>query len=192
MPFHKLDVQWLVWANHAGHSSLADSIASAVATYGYWIWIPLLAVIVILDRQKGKLIFLTGITSWGFSSYLSETLLKPFLHRARPFSVPEIAQQLHLLVPAPPSYSFPSAAASYSFAVASVIFYFYSGWKRWLAILVAVAICYSRAYVGVHYPSDVVGGAFVGIATGVCGTVFAGRWWKQPNVPAKKNVPPKR
>ena len=68
------------------------------------------------------------------------------------------------LVPIPHSHSFPSGHAAMSFAAATVL----SAWAPRAApafVVLAAAISYSRLYVGVHYPLDVIGGAVIGVAT---------------------------
>jgi len=66
------------------------------------------------------------------------------------------------LVPAPHDGSFPSGHAATSFAAATVLTLYLPRWAP-LWILLAVAIGFSRVYVGVHYPLDVVGGAVLGV-----------------------------
>ncbi|MBI2815311.1 MAG: phosphatase PAP2 family protein [Acidobacteria bacterium] len=191
MPIYAWDVRWLLWVNQSAHGGLLGWVMIQIAQYGYLAWLLLLIVILFLDRQRGKLVFLTGITAWGFSSYLGDTLLRPAARHARPGNVPDLAPQLHILVPMPSFYSFPSSAATFSFAVAAVIAYFYRGWKRWAALLAAAVIAYSRVYVGVHFPSDVIGGAMIGLLVGFGGTALEGRWWRQSAAPRRPNAPAK-
>ena len=76
------------------------------------------------------------------------------------------------------SLSFPSAHAANIFGAATALTMFY---RRWAGAFFAVAVCvgYSRVYVGVHYPSDVLGGAVLGtgtaLAMGAAGLVFLRR-----------------
>jgi undecaprenyl-diphosphatase len=86
---------------------------------------------------------------------LLSTGLKEAVGRERP--------HLRPLVEVPHSGSFPSGHAATSFACAGVL--------AWLsprlavpALLLASAIAFSRVYVGVHYPLDVLGGAALGLA----------------------------
>ena len=69
-----------------------------------------------------------------------------------------------------------------------MIAYFYRGWKRWAALLAAAVIGYSRVYVGVHFPSDVIGGAVIGLLVGFGGTALEGRWWRQSAAPRRPNA----
>jgi undecaprenyl-diphosphatase len=64
-------------------------------------------------------------------------------------------------------FGFVSSHASNSFAVAAFVSMFFS--RRWLTILMftwAVLVCYSRIYLGVHYPLDVICGGILGFSVG--------------------------
>jgi membrane-associated phospholipid phosphatase len=197
MPVYAWDVRWLLWVNHSEHQRVFDAILKPIALYGYWGWLALLVFILFFDRPRGKLVFLLGVIAWGFSSYLGDTVLKPLVKHPRPSAVASLASELRVLVPVPSSPSFPASAAMLSFAVAGVIAFFYSGWKRWAALAAAAAIAYARVYVGVHFPSDVIGGAAIGLFVGAIGTALQSRWWKSASAPPPRfqkkpgNAPPK-
>jgi undecaprenyl-diphosphatase len=70
----------------------------------------------------------------------------------------------HPLVTIPHSRSFPSGHAATSFACATVLAWLAPRWAPAFYLL-ALAIGYSRLYVGVHWPFDVIGGAALGLAT---------------------------
>jgi undecaprenyl-diphosphatase len=70
---------------------------------------------------------------------------------------------LHPLVGVPHDSSFPSGHAATSFACATVLTAFAPRWAV-AFLLLACAIAYSRLYVAVHYPLDVLGGAVLGAA----------------------------
>jgi undecaprenyl-diphosphatase len=69
------------------------------------------------------------------------------------------------LVPAPHDPSFPSGHTTVAFACATVLSYFAPKLAPVLFLL-ALAIGFSRIYVGVHYPLDVLGGAALGVLVG--------------------------
>ncbi|NLH01378.1 MAG: phosphatase PAP2 family protein [Clostridiales bacterium] len=89
---------------------------------------------------------------------VNNCLLKPIVARPRPYVTIE---GLSILVNPLQSYSFPSGHAASSFAAALAMVLFF-GRKGGYAYIPAVLIAFSRCYVGVHYPSDVIGGAIVG------------------------------
>ena len=90
-------------------------------------------------------------------------LLKNWVARVRPY---HLLEDLILLVREPADYSFPSGHTGAAFAVASVMFL---GMPRSIgvpALIVASLIGFSRIYLGVHFPTDVLGGVVVGCLTG--------------------------
>jgi membrane-associated phospholipid phosphatase len=127
--------------------------------------------------NKKALWWLLGATLLiGFSDLLSSQLIKPFVGRLRPCRDPDIAGQIRLLA----SYcgangSFTSSHAVNHFAFATfTIATLGNGNKqyRWLYLWAAL-IAYSQVYVGVHFPSDVLAGAILGIVLGWIGARFS-------------------
>jgi undecaprenyl-diphosphatase len=89
--------------------------------------------------------------------------LKSLIDRPRP---PLRYPEPKTLVPLPHDASFPSGHASTSFAAATMLSLSFPRFAPYLYVL-AVAIAFSRVYVGVHYPLDVVGGAGLGVLVAV-------------------------
>ena len=89
----------------------------------------------------------------------SATGIKTLVTRDRPslrYAAPKV------LVPVPHDHSFPSGHAATSFAGATVLAFAFPRLAPAL-VLLAAAVAFSRVYVGVHYPLDVIGGAALGV-----------------------------
>lgn len=128
------------------------------------IWM-LLAVILLLipkTRKSGGILLVALCTD----VVLCNGILKNLIGRIRPCDVNTSVQ---LLIARPDDFSFPSGHTAASFAAVSAL-YFAGERKLWKpAFMIAVLIAFSRLYLYVHYPTDILGGIFVGIATGYVG-----------------------
>ena len=96
---------------------------------------------------------------------IANLILKPLIARKRPCWVNE---EIELLVSVPQDFSFPSGHTLHSFMVAAVIF-MYDKRIGIPALILAVIIAFSRLYLYVHFPSDVLCGALLGVVIAVCG-----------------------
>ena len=104
--------------------------------------------------------FFIGVTLL-ISSVVSNLIFKPIFRRDRPFEIDGQDGEDELLINAPSTHSFPSGHATTSFAVALAMFSV-SAVLGWLSIFLALTIAFSRMYLYVHYPSDIVGGMILG------------------------------
>ena len=90
-------------------------------------------------------------------------ILKPLIARTRPY---DVNTAVELLIRAPRDYSFPSGHTAASFAAAAALWFADKKKLAIPALVLAVLIAFSRMYFYVHYPTDVLGGAILGM---VCG-----------------------
>jgi undecaprenyl-diphosphatase len=139
------------------------------------IWI--IIALVLIFNKKYRDVGIMIIASFILTSIIGEGILKNLVQRLRPFiDIPTI----NLLISKPTSYSFPSGHTASSFAVAGIIF---STLKKFRipAIILASLIAFSRMYLLVHYPSDILGGILLGI---ICFKIVL-KVYKNRNVPTR-------
>ena len=133
--------------------------------------------ILLVPRRTRKMGFQIGIAML-LGVLIGNLILKNAVARPRPFTQPgALIDAAHLLIKQPSDYSFPSGHTMAAFNAALIVFY---NDKRWgvLALFGAVMLAFSRMYVFVHYPTDIIGGIFIAvfsslIAFSVCKELFA-------------------
>jgi undecaprenyl-diphosphatase len=138
---------------------------------------------------RGRTAALLLIPLLVFSDQLSSTVIKEFVGRARPChsvnGVP-VVPDVHLLVTCGGGKSFPSSHAVNNFGVAVLLSFYFRRWK-WAFFTWAGLVALSRVAVGVHYPSDIAGGAIIGslVGLGVAWgwTAITRKWFPRLTVP---------
>lgn len=155
-----LDGNILLWIQEYLRHPVLTEILTVITHLGDGgsIWV-LLAVILVCFQQTRKA-GITAMLALFFSLLITNICLKHMVARIRPY---EMVEGLIPLISKPGGYSFPSGHTSSSFAAAWAV------WKNVprkygiAAIILAASIAVSRLYVGVHYPTDVLGGIAAGI-----------------------------
>jgi undecaprenyl-diphosphatase len=104
-------------------------------------------------------------------SLIGNEILKPIVARARPY---HIDTAIELLVERPSSFSFPSGHTCSS-AVGATVLTLANKKFGYAAIPVAALIAFSRLYVFVHFPTDVLAGAILGIGLGLVVSIFGNK-----------------
>lgn len=120
---------------------------------GGWFWIAL--GLILLIPKKTRKVGLAALLSLALGALITNVTLKPLIARTRPF---DLVDSIIPLIAKPRDYSFPSGHTCASFS-AALIFYRMLPKKYGIpAVVLAAMIALSRLYVGVHYPTDVIGG----------------------------------
>jgi len=163
------DQQLLLFLN-SHHTPFWDAVMYTLS--GRIIWAPLyLAILIYLGytyRRKFLVILLFVIIAITLSDQISAHVFKNLFQRLRPCHDPVIGGMVHLVKgECGGMYGFVSSHAANSFMVALFSLMFIR--RRWYTISIlawASAIGYSRIYLGVHYPGDVICGAILGALIG--------------------------
>lgn len=122
-------------------------------------------------RRQG-VVLLAGLLA---GLILGNGLLKHLAARPRPCWLdPGVA----LLIPVPGDYSFPSGH-TLSSTIAAIVLTWTDRRFGWAAIPLAALIAFSRLYLYVHFPTDVLGAALLGGAIGVCACLAGRKWLKK-------------
>jgi decaprenylphosphoryl-5-phosphoribose phosphatase len=155
-----LDLKLLRWMRTHGHTPAVEDAAKALGKAGNnaLVWFLLGATLAVIDNSRWEswlICALLGPLAIGLN-YCIKLLVK----RPRP-----VLEGLPPLGGAPSSLSFPSAHAFSSFAAATAMFRVDPATAG--AFVVALALSLGRPYLGMHYPSDVLAGALLGIALGL-------------------------
>ncbi|HEU4599991.1 MAG TPA: phosphatase PAP2 family protein [Solirubrobacterales bacterium] len=155
-----LDLKLLRWMRTHGHSPGIESAAVALGKAGNngVVWFLLGSTLALIDSSRWE--------SWLICAFLGPLAIafnytiKLAVRRPRP-----VLEGLPPLGGAPSSLSFPSAHATSSFAVAVAMVRVDPAMAG--AFLVALALALGRPYLGMHYPSDVLAGTFLGVLLGL-------------------------
>lgn len=123
----------------------------------------LLGALILTGKERGWRFLLVAVVAVAISDLICHHFLKPWFARIRPCHVLDF---LNPIVQCTQSYSFPSSMAANLFTLATVTACFFR--KLILPVfLLAFIGAFTRVYLAVHYPTDILGGAVYGIMIGV-------------------------
>jgi len=166
----QLDTDLFLFLNSL-HSDFFDQIMWFIS--GKIQWLPLYALLIFFIIRKFKIksiiILASLILAIVFSDQISVHLFKDVFQRLRPCHNPQIAYLVHIVNNhCGGQYGFVSSHAANTFALATFISYLFKNKYVSYSILIwATIVSYSRIYLGVHYPGDVICGALLGTILGI-------------------------
>lgn len=162
--------QSLMVALNGMHSAYMDTFMMLFS--GRWVWVPMYAAIfaAVLWRygwRRGLLLSLAVGLAVTIADQTCATLLRPLVERLRPANLDNpLSAMIHIVDGyRGGQYGFPSCHAANTFALAAAVAILLQ--RRGVVAFVyawALVTCYSRVYLGVHYPGDLLVGAIVGTA----------------------------
>lgn len=167
-----IDIHLFYFINQGLQNPFLDKWMPIITDINNWIWILVLGwfALFIFGGRRGRLACVLVIIAVLIADNLTSYIIKPFFSRPRP----AIALGLTNLVSSSPSPSFPSNHAVNVFTIAFILSWYYRRLSL-IWFIGASIVGFSRVYVGVHYPFDIIGGAFFGILCALC-VIWVGNW----------------
>ena len=164
-------------------NSFFDTVMPFLREPKFWspVYLFFLLFVIFNFGKKAVLWIIGALVTVAITDSISSKIIKPFFARPRPCMDPDFSAQVNLVA----SYcggngSFTSSHASNHFGLA--MFFFITMQQLApkfikLFFVWALIICFAQIYVGVHYPSDIVGGTILGSSTGY----FVGKFYNNKN-----------
>jgi undecaprenyl-diphosphatase len=188
----------LFWLINSHHSPVLDRIFGGITAMGNaWIMVPLIAMIIVwrTPRQALRHTLVFSLTALCLTGLLT-SVIKQTVHRPRParyfvtvdnprpaplswYQPVETVSRVHVVGPMLRYRSFPSGHTSTAVGCALVLIVLYGRWF-WLGCIPALAVAYSRVYLGAHFPLDTV--MAMGIVAITIGLTWLGFKWRNGRI----------
>ncbi len=132
-------------------------------------WIPLYAFLLYLIiknfRKETWMVLVAIAITIVLADQITSTVMKPFFARLRPSHEPGLEGLVHIVNHYKGrKYGFASSHAANTFGIATLMWLLLKSYRPWIALLFlwALLVGYTRVYLGVHYPGDILAGELVG------------------------------
>ncbi len=186
----ELDKKILIFLN-GFHSPLLDPVMLLITKTFFWI--PLYAFLIFLlfknYRKEAWFILIGAAITILLCDQITSTFMKPFFARLRPSQDPSVQTLLHLVDGYRGGlYGFASGHAANTMGVAFFVWLSMRSVYRWIGLIFiwAIVMTYTRIYLGVHYPGDILVGGVIGLFCGWIGykasSVLLNKFKKAPPV----------
>jgi undecaprenyl-diphosphatase len=162
----QLDTALFLLGNHTIANPIFDSFFLSITDGKFWIVPGIFLLLAYIQKHRLSALGVVGliIITFALTDPISVRIFKPLFHRMRPCNPNALVEGGRFLLGFKHSLSFPSAHATNAFGMATMLFLFHRKHAYWF-FLIASLVAFSRVYVGVHYPLDILGGAILGSLT---------------------------
>lgn len=144
-----------------------DKFFGGLTTLGNYGEVWIITILLFMIKKETRKLAMFALIALLMEVIVVEEILKPVFIRERPF----VVNPIPLIIKDPSGYSFPSGHAASAFAVTFFLFLNNVRYKYTLLILAGL-MAFSRLYVYVHYPTDVLAGILIGIIIAVLMNYF--------------------
>ncbi len=170
----QIDLSVLDWIAENIHCGFLDAVMPFITSLGDagWFWIAIAAVMLLFKKTRKTGLMMGVALICGL--LVGNMFLKPVVARIRPY---ELNSAVELLIEKPHDFSFPSGHTLASFEGAVVLLLREKKYIGIPAMVLAALIAFSRMYLYVHYPTDIIGGILLGSAFAVLGIWSVNKLW---------------
>jgi len=165
-----LDQELFLFLNGIHHSTV-DFVMYYITDTEFWFpfYLVLLGFLIWRFEEDSIPMIIGVFLTVGLNDLITSGIMKPYFERLRPCYEPGIAELVHLIDDCGYSYGFASGHSSNSFGIATFIWLIMKEHKIKMGCLFgwALVVAYSRIYVGVHYPADIIVGMAIGIVVAI-------------------------
>jgi membrane-associated phospholipid phosphatase len=168
----EIDKYLFLKINQGSRNSFFDTVMPFIREPNFWspLYLFLVVFVFINFGKKAFWWLLGGIITFTYTELISSHILKPLIARPRPCMDSEFSAKVRLLANYCGSNgSFTSSHAANHFGLAMFFFItlkHLAPTYSYLFFVWATLICFAQIYIGVHYPTDVIGGAALGMLIG--------------------------
>lgn len=168
---YSIDLTVFYFFNHTLSAGLLDKVFSIITNVNNWYiaYIILLGILLTKSGRQGRIAAVAVILMIAVTDQLQHKVIKEIFERIRPCNA---LSDVITPLGCNGTFSFPSNHATNNFAVAVLFYRIYPNLKLPLFIAASL-VAISRVYLGLHYPSDILGGVLVGSAFGYLFSVAA-------------------
>ena len=167
----QLDRDIFIFLNNH-HAEFWDPIMILISERFFWFpaYLVLIIYLIYTFRRRGLAKLAMALMAVGTADLISSKVFKPNFARLRPCHDPDLSEVINIVSGCGGQFGFISSHAATTFALATFMFlvlpprYF---WFKISLVIWAALISYSRIYLGVHYPGDVLAGAILGIVLAI-------------------------
>lgn len=162
--FYSIDLAIFYFFNHSISIPFLDKFFSIITNVNNWYitYLVLLVLVFVKGGKRGKIAVILVLVMIVVTDQLGHKVIKEIFERVRPCNV---LKDVIAPLGCNGTYSFPSNHALNNFAAATFFSRLYPKFK-WILFVTASLVAISRVYLGLHYPSDIIAGAILGLAAG--------------------------